>query len=403
MQGTFGQESLALDAEQVRIREILRLPVAAGLRETLAAINAAAGDDAHAAVERGELARRLACAASTVSRRCGQLATLGLVLRTKLGNRAAWSIEWSAVFAGEVAERPSGSPRNELREQADLSVATAVECPGGATPVRLAAPGLIGADVVSVVLRCLVLLVCGPSVCARWWLRMDARLRSALETTSARRSGERGAAGVPSSCGEMTPARRARRGRQTLALPFTRDFAVGGGQRPMANSVQSCAPEVMHSPQLAKPNSKEIAASSSGGEKGTETDVKKRYLAIDWEACRTPAGSVEQFSKLLSQGLVSGEDRDTWQMFLNSVRRRVRGEGISGEKLIKSPAAFIGRVVQAGTWREDVKRVDREWWAAEVERMTQPQPVAVGPRDEGRRELTEGGRRFVELLAKKKG
>ena len=100
MQTTFGQDTLALDNRQVRMRELLTLPVARGLQATLVAMDTLAGDDAHAHIGRCELARALSVSASTVSRRCGQLAELGLVRRMTLGSRVNWAIEWTAVLNG---------------------------------------------------------------------------------------------------------------------------------------------------------------------------------------------------------------------------------------------------------------------------------------------------------------
>jgi hypothetical protein len=82
------------------------------------------------------------------------------------------------------------------------------------------------------------------------------------------------------------------------------------------------------------------------------------------------------FSKLVALGHISSEDAESFHQFLNSVRRRSSPSGLlAGERHLTKPAGYIAHVVGNGTWRDDIRREDREWFAAVVEQARRQQVV----------------------------
>ena len=364
-QNTFGQDSLALSGDQVRIRELVGLPIAQGLRETLLALNAAGGD---LATTRADLAGRLGVHPSTVSRRAARLVAAGLLLRVAVGAEVAWRIDWVRVLDYEPALPEVKSQKAKVKSaQAEFGAELVPEL------VRPAARGELhpverGVWARRVVLACLVI----PVTLARLVLRLDAAVRGACDRVTvgepAGNIGSGAAAG-----GERTGAGPVRAGRVRMAgtLPFNGEVRVG----PCAAGVQTGGTEVPHSPQLAD---KDLANKSASSSSGGSSEGRKKYIAIDWELCRDRSGKGPSlvFSKLVALGHISSEDAESFHQFLNSVRRRSSPSGLlAGERHLTKPAGYIAHVVGNGTWRDDIRREDREWFAAVVEQARRQQVV----------------------------
>jgi DNA-binding MarR family transcriptional regulator len=365
-QRTFGQDSLALAGDQVRIRELTGLPLAAGLRETLLALNAAGGD---LATTRADLAERLGVHPSTVSRRAARLVASGLLLRVAVGAEVAWRIDWVRVLDYDGAAEPQvKSQKSKVKSaQAEFGAELLPEL------VRPAVRGELhvverGVWARRVVLACLVI----PVTIARLVLRLDAAVRVACDRVTLGESAGNTLSGVVAG-GERTGAGSVRAGRVRMAgtLPFTGEVRVGPG----AAGVQTGSGEVSHSPQLAD---KDLANKSASSSSGGSSEGRKKYIAIDWDLCRDRSGKGPSlvFSKLVGLGHISSEDAESFHQFLNSVRRRAcPSELLAGEKHLKKPAGYIAHVVGDGTWRDDIRREDREWFAGVVEQTRRQQVV----------------------------